>query len=255
MNVVGMVSAYKEGRLIRNAVNSLLRVGLDALYVYEGPAGPPLDDDVPDTDYGENLLSPRQVGPIIHVHEGRWRTDARKRDAMLQHAKRDWPGSDTWAVVIDGDEVLWNAEYLRDLIEAVHDENTFRGRTILDPDNAPVARIPLRLMEREGSLSAITGRVYRIDLIREYNISSSVITNVSGVKEGWGNVPELSPLYLEGMLRAIDKGHLLAWPPFPCEPVIVHRPHLRHPLRRGLRMSEQETVELTKAKLLEEKGR
>lgn len=252
MNVVGMVSAYKEGRLVRGAVESLLRVGLDALYIFEGPAGEPLGDDVPDSDYPFDTRhgsgdSKMYHGTRVTMHSNRWRTDARKRDAMLQRAKEEHPG-ETWAVIVDGDEVLWNAEYLRDRIDAVSSENAFYGRSIAAVDNPPIARIPLRLMERDGGLHAITARVFRIDLVRSIDISSSVVTNASGIQEGWGNYPELSHVYLEGMLRAIDNGALVAWPPFPCEPVIVHRSHLRHPLRRGLRMSEQETRELQAAK-------
>lgn len=238
-----MISAYKEGRLVRGAVDSLQRVGLDRLYIFEGPAGEPLGDEVPDSDYS----SVRTNAPGVVLYENRWRTDARKRDAMLQRAKQDFPG-ETWAVVIDGDEVLHAAEYLRDRIEAVSNEDAWKGASIVTPDNPPTARIPLRLVEREGSISTITARVFRIDLVRSIDISSSVVTNIAGVKDGWGNYPEMTPIFLEGMLRAIDAGHMVAWPPFPCEPCIVHRSHLRHPLRRGLRMSDQETVELARAK-------
>lgn len=244
MHVVGMISAYKEGRLVRGAIDSLERVGLDGLYVYEGPAGDPLGDDVPDSDYGYTFSVPLRS----HVlHRGRWRTDARKRTEMLQRAKRDFPG-DAWAVVLDGDEVLWNAEYLRDLIEAVHAENEHHGRSTATPADPPIVRLPLRLIEQDGTISLITARVYRMDYVREYNVSSSLVTNILGVQEGWGNRPELSPLWLQAWEHAIDKGQLVSWPPFPCEPAIVHRSHLRHPLRRGLRMSDQETRELDAAK-------
>lgn len=239
-----MVSAYKEGRLVRGCVDSLLRVGLDHLYIFEGPAGDPLGDDVPDSDYG--AMPDVLFAGLVTRHDGRWRTDARKRNEMLQRAKAEHPG-ETWAVVIDGDEVLHNAEYLRDRIEAVSHEDAWKGASIATPDNVPTSRIPLRLIERDGSMSAITARVFRIDLLRSIDVSSSVVTNAAGIQEGWGNYPEMSPLYLEGMLHAIDRGHMVAWPPFPCEPCIVHRSHLRHPLRRGLRMSDQETREFEKA--------
>jgi hypothetical protein len=235
-----MLSAYKEGRLVRGAVDSLILVGLDHLYIYEGPAGEPLDADVPESDY---FAIPKVS---VTLHEGKWRTDGRKRNELLQRAKREHPG-ETWAVVIDGDEVLYNAEYLRDRIEAVSQEDAWKGASVALPDNPPTARIPLRLVERDGGISTITARVFRIDLLRSIDVSSSVVTNVSGVREGWGNYPELSPLYLEGMLRAIDGGNMVAWPPFPAEPCIVHRSHLRHPLRRGLRMSDQETREFARA--------
>lgn len=245
MKVVGMVSAYKEGRLVRGAVESLLRVGLDALYVFEGPTDEPLGDDVPDSDYPQSMYD-YLAQPRGAFHEGRWRTDARKRNEMLQRAKAEWPG-ETWAVVIDGDEVLHNAEYLRDRIEAVSHEDAWKGASIALPDNVPTSRIPLRLIERDGTISTITARVFRIDLLRSIDVSSSVVTNTAGIQEGWGNYPELTPIWVEAWAAAMERGQLVALPPFPCEPCIVHRSHLRHPLRRGLRMSDQETREFAKA--------
>jgi hypothetical protein len=251
MKVVGMVSAYKEGRLVRGCVESLLRVGLDHLYIFEGPAGDPLGDDVPASDYQylptlRELQDADEPGAGCTLHEGRWRTDARKRNEMLQRAKAEWPG-ETWAVVIDGDEVLSNAEYLRDRIEAVAAEDAWKGASVTTPDNVPTSRIPLRLIERDGTISTITARVFRIDLLRSIDVSSSVVTNTAGIQEGWGNYPELTPIWVEAWAAAMERGQLVALPPFPCEPCIVHRSHLRHPLRRGLRMSDQETREFARA--------
>lgn len=245
-----MVSAYKEGRLVRGAIESLLRVGLDALYVWEGPAGDPLGDNVPDSDYGvDNLLdgTSTQRGVKITTHKGRWRSDARKRTDMLHRAQRDFPG-ELWGVIIDGDEVLWNAEYLRDMIQAVSWDDEAQGASADNLDRPPTARIPLRLVERDGSISIITARVVRLDLIRQYDISSSLITNRAGVQEGWGNRPELTPLWVDAWAASLERGQLVCLPPFPCEPCIVHRAHLRHPARRGLRMSAQETELLAEAK-------
>ena len=47
---------------------------------------------------------------------------------------------------------------------------------------------------------------------------------------------------------------MIAWPPLPCEPHIVHRSNLRHPARKALRMSEQEAVEFAKAQAAENGG-
>lgn len=246
VTIVGLISAYKEGRLVQGAIRSLVRVGLDGLCVFEGPAGDPLGDDVPDSDYDvRGTLGGLHDGRAFRdPHFGRWRTDARKRTEMLQYVKRDFPGSPLWGVILDGDEILHDAEYLRDMVQTVAWEDEQRGASIATPDNPPVARIPLRLVERDGSISIMHARVVRLDLIREYNASSSLVTNVSGVQEGWGNRLELSPLWVEGWAAALERGQLVCLPPFPCEPCIVHRAHLRHPLRRGLRMQDQETREL-----------
>lgn len=242
MIIVGMCSAYKEGRLVQAALRSLLMVGLDRLYVFEGPAGEPLGDDVPDSDYAHF-----GIGGIAVLHHGRWRTDGRKRNEMLQRAKNDFPGQPFWCVVVDADEVLVNGEFLRDRLQFLLWEDERKGATIADPANPPMARWPLHLMEHNGSMAVITARVFRGDLLSSIDISSSVVTNVSGVREGWGNFEAASAVWIENWLGAIDKGMMIAWPPLPCEPHLVHRSNLRHPSRRGLRMSAQETAEFAKA--------
>lgn len=249
-----MVSSYKEGTLIRAAIESILRVELDGLYIFEGPAGPPLNDDVPDTDFHDGEIHKRLVPHTqrtresrYHFRRNRWRTDGRKRDEMLQAVKRDWPGP-TWGVVIDADEVLVNGEFLRDRLQSLVWDDEAKGADRNDPENPPWARCPLHLIEHDGSMSIITARVFRCDLLSSIDISSSVVTNAHGIREGWGNYAARSALWMERWLAAVEQGKMIAWPPLPCEPHIVHRSNLRHPARRALRMSAQETIEFAKAK-------
>lgn len=250
MNVVGFVSSYCEGRLVRGAIDSLAEVGLDRLYVYEGPAGPPLDEP---ERFASQLdgYGPAIGGTWVTVRRGRWRTDGRKRNDWLQRAKRDFPDPDTWAVVVDADEVLVNGRYLRDRLEWISASDRERGATIADPDNPPMARWPLRIVEHEGSIATITARVFRIDLLRSIDHSASVVTNVSGIRDGWGNFAEGAALWIEQWLAAIDKGAMIAWPPLPCEPHLVHRSNLRPPGRTQLRMSVQEAKEFARAQAAE----
>lgn len=256
-----MVSAYKEGRLVAGAIESLLEVGLDALLVYEGPAGEPLGDDVPDSIiYSREYFAavePRTSGMRVDrfiVEHGRWRTDGRKRNAILQRAKTLFPGQPFWCVVVDADEVLVNGRYLRDRLELIEAENEWRGASVADLHNPPVVRLPLHIVEHSGAIAVITARVFRGDLLRSIDISSSVVTNEAGVREGWGNFEARSAVWIENWLGAIDRGKMIAWPPLPCEPHLVHRSNLRHPLRRGVRMSEQETTEFAKAQAAESLG-
>jgi len=249
VNVVGMVSSYREGRLSRAAIESLLEVELDALYVFEGPAGPPLEHEA---DLPETWLPESVDGCRVVVHRGRWRTDGRKRNEMLQRAKADYPDGPLWAVVVDADEVLANGRYLRDRLEWIVASDRQRGASVALPNNPPMARWPLRLIETDGAISLITARVFRADLLRSIDHSTSVVTNVAGVRDGWGNHAELSKVWIELWLAAIDKGAMIAWPPLPCEPCLVHRSSLRHPGRAGLRMSDQETAEFARAQAEEE---
>ena len=246
MKVVGLVSAYKEGRLVAGAIRSLERVGLDDLLVYEGPAGEPIED-APTSMYDRGFAM--QVGsnmvevtpPPYQVTEGNWRSDARKRDAMLQEAKRRHPDGPLWGVWLDGDEILCNGEYLRDILQALvwQDEQ--------ERSENPWMRWPLRLVEADGAIATISNRVVRLDLIRSYEISTSVVTDTNGVERAWGNVAEDSRVWMDHFIGALDRGRMTAWPPLPCEPHIVHRSHLRHPLRRGVRMHAQEAEELRRA--------
>lgn len=242
-----MVSSYREGPLVKAAIESLRKVGLDRLYLWEGPAGPPLDDAVPETEWPDWVAD----DPNTVLRFGRWRTDARKRNDLLQRAKADYPQGPVWAVVVDADEVLVGGEYLRDRLQALVWDDEAKGARAGDTSNPPWARWPLHLVEHEGSMSLITGRVFRADLLRSIDHSSSVVTNEHGVREGWGNYAARSALWIEGWLQAIDQGKMIAWPPLPTEPHLVHRSNLRHPLRQGLRMSEQETAEFAKAQAAE----
>lgn len=241
--VVGMMSTYREGRLFVGAVDSLLAVGLDHLYVFEGPAGDPhpREDELPAT-----RLDRLDGIENVTVRVNRWRTDGRKRNDMLQTAKADYPGP-AWAVVLDADEVLVNGAYLRDRLDWIMANDAHNGASIATPNNPPMARWPLRLVEHDGTMSLITARVFRIDYLRSIDHSTSVVTNVAGVRDGWGNYGEVSRVWVERWLAAIDQGHMIAWPPMPCEPHIAHRSNLRPPLRATLRMSDQEAAEFRRA--------
>lgn len=242
MKVVGLVSSYREGRLVRGAIGSLEAVGLDDLIVFEGPAGPEPEgiEAAPESE----LDYCREFGRL--VFSGRWRSDARKRDAMLKEVRRRHTvsGVETppiWGVWVDGDELLVRGELLRDILQSVlwQDE--------LGPDEPPTIRWPLRVVEPDGSIALTGGRLVRLDLIRSYDISVSVVTNYLGFEEAMGNENEDARLWLDLWMKAVDSGRMIAWPPLPSEPFLVHRSQLRHPARRGLRMHHQEREKLIEA--------
>jgi len=235
VKIVGLISAYLEGDLLAGAMRSLDKIGLDDLLVYEGPAGEPLD--VP-ADVNLASVMPRGIEHV--AKHGRWRTDARKRDEMLQEAKRRNPGL-TWGVWLDGDEILVNGEYLRDQLQAVvwNDEH--------DGTGVPTIHRPMWVVEADGSMGLTNSRVARLDKVRSVDISISVVTNEYGVEEAWGNTNPNAALWIEMWMKAIDRGQMIAWPPHSCDPHIYHRSNLRHPARRGLRLHKQELDELKKA--------
>lgn len=231
MRFVGLVSAFREGPLVRGCIDSLLRARLDDLLVSEGPAGelPPGVMEAPASEYPEGL----------EVNHGRWRSDARKRNALLKEAKRRHalrPGEPLWGIWLDGDEIVVHPELLRDRLQAVVWEDEAKGTETLN--------LPLWVKEADGSLGITGGRLVRLDLLSSYDVSVSVVTDHRGDEQGLGNVQTDARLWLEMWLQAVDTGRMVAWPPGPGEPCIVHRSHLRHPARRGLRLHRQEAEEL-----------
>lgn len=250
--LVGLMSTYREGPLALGAYESLLDAGLDAVIVWEGPAGPLRCDDAPPTP--ESLVN----------HHGTWETDGAKRTAMLEHVKAIYHDRPLWLVLLDGDEILVNGRYLRDLIRSGavwRDQAT--GASLAKPDNLPTGGLPLRLIEADGSVSLMRGRVLNANVIRRFIVSNLILETVTGVEMRLGNIREESnPLHqLQNVLWTTNRPpldwplekreaadamlhyhHLL--PPLPAEPHVMHRSLLRHPARAALRMWEQEMDEV-----------
>jgi hypothetical protein len=153
--VVGLISAYREGRLTLGCVRSLHAVGLDDLLISEGPAGelPEGIEEAPESEWPEGMAE--------LVNHGRWRTDARKRDAKRRHALREEP---LWGVWLDGDELLAHGENLRDRLQATLWEDDASGRP-------PTLNLPLWTREPDNSLGVTGGRLVRLDLISSYEVS------------------------------------------------------------------------------------
>lgn len=242
--IVALCSTYREGPLAQNMIRSALRATPNVV-VFEGPAGPPLEDDenVPETEAPDEFYADGR-----YIYESAWKTDAHKRTAMVEHCRKWRDEPPVWGIWLDGDEVLVNGEYLQDELNLLEWED--------DPDQ-PFMGWPIKLVELDGGVTVCRGKVVRVDLIDSYSVSSSVFRNALGYTHGEGNV-RLSTVEHWGKIRAeaarlgepeasraLDQVRLP--PPLPCEPFLVHRSALRHPARRGLRMHEQEAVELARA--------
>jgi len=242
--IVGLCSSYLEGSLVQGAIRSLL-AACDHVVVFEGPAGEPLEEDVPASDFspwgelGDDWID---EDVPLGIYRGRWRTDAEKRTKMVESLR---PFTEpTWGVWIDGDEVLVNPEYLRDWLTFADYREEETGVKNMG--------WPLKLVEMDGSIAVCQAKVLRIDRLDSYSVSSSVFRNAMGGLEGRGNYrARVDEFGTDEHLRALsdpDGGWLFHWPPLPCEPFIMHRSALRHPRRQGLRLHEQEAVEIEKAK-------
>lgn len=223
---------------MQGAIRSLM-TACDRVIVFEGPAGPPLEEIVPASDFGS--------WPEMGVKHGRWPTDAKKRTAMVEYlrpAMREAPEEPWWGVWIDGDEVLCNPEYLRDWLQFFDWKEEETGVRNMG--------WPVKLIEMDGSVAVCQAKVIRVDRLDSYSVSSSVFRNVMGELDARGNYrASVDDFPLGAQLRQLsekDGGYMFAWPPLPCEPFIMHRSRLRHPRRTGLRLHEQEAVEIEKAK-------
>jgi len=247
--IVGLVSSYREGALIRGAVGSLAAAGPDRIYVVEGSAGMIVPAACPETDLG---------GFASHVEliEGAWPTDAAKRTGIVKRVQADFPDQPIWGVWVDGDEVLRNGEFLRDLLQAVLWKDEAAGASIVLPDNPPTAGFPIRLVEMDGSVVVCRAKVLRVDLVSNYVVSSSGIKFKNGVVQAEGNLPDrIADWWVPGRMEKLEKGERMLDAPLPCEPFLWHRSPLRHPARASVRMHQQETVELARMGVLDQTPR
>lgn len=238
--IVGLVSSYREGPLLGEAVASLLAADVDRVYVFEGPAGTaPIDTEAcPPSDL--DGLHP----DAVTVVQGTWSTDAKKRTAMVRQVNRDYTGP-VWGVWLDGDELLMNGQHLRAWLRVLD------WRDELAPeDEAPTLGWPIKLVELDGSVAVCRAKVVRIDLIASYSVSSSVFLTVIGTEHGEGNLPFDFNRWERDRLGGMERGWLYLPPPLPAEPHLLHRSALRHPLRQGVRMHVQERDELQKRGLI-----
>ena len=243
MILVGLMSTYLEGPLAREALRSLLEAEPDLVLVCEGPAGEELPQGLPETDLGGLEHDPR-----VALMEGRWRTDARKRTAMLERVHHLF-GRDrsVWSCTVDGDEVLANGRFLRDWLqrldweEEVDEAAEFVGR-------------PMRIVELDGRVSWVRSRLLRLDRIERILVSSSVFEvrgrdgKVHRYTNG-GNEPDRWSAWEAPRVEAIEADAMFVMPPLGVEPYLLHRTHLRHPLRMSNRLHEQERGELARVGL------
>lgn len=228
IQLVVLMSLYKEGHLAYEGFKSVLELDCPVI-IYEGPAGPPLPQEVPDTDYS--------LFGRTSVHRGSWPSDAAKRTSMVKYAQKHWKGP-LWGLWLDGDDLLVNGKWLPGILQAITDQDAVDG----DPAE-PVAGWPMLIIENDGSVGINMSRCLRIDLVDEYLVSSSVIRMKGGAELAVGLIPYPWHQWRKRREDAPEGWEFLR-PPIPTEPFTVHRPHLRHPLRRQHRLHQAEPAEL-----------
>lgn len=202
--IVGLVSSYDEGAMLRPCLESLADC-CQRILVLDGPIGglPVVPVDTSDV--------PPQA--IVRRSRAPWDSDAAKRTELIRWAQKWIPGP-AWAVVLDGDEILWAARYLPEYLARCED----------DPDGA----MKLKLVEAGDDVVVYeTGaRVLPLERIDRYVLSSYQI-KLRG-SETVVSLP-LAPA---------------SRPPAYHEPHIVHRAYLRTGARKAVRQSVDEARRL-----------
>lgn len=211
--------------MLASAVRSL--AALDHVLVAEGPIG----DNRPDGPPSELPRGREWSGRLTRL-DGVWPSDAAKRTAMLEWVhRRPWLDGETWGLWLDGDELLLWGEHLHDWVWRVSQQG--------DADN-PVAGWPLPLVELDGSVVLCLGKLLRVDLVRRYLVSSSLLELVNGEQVTRGNVPYWNPVDGPLVRDAEGRPNWRARPPLQGEPHLQHRPVLRSKLRTAERQHKAE---------------
>jgi hypothetical protein len=227
LKIVGLVSSFREGELLRSAIESL--AALDAIVVFEGPV-----EQNASLQGAESVIPNRVGGLQVNVVRGAWPADAAKRTAMIEwcHSRRWLQGEDVWGLWLDGDEILLWGEYLADWIRAAASGGT---------ETDPVAGWPISLVEPDGSVAWCMGKLVRVDLIERYLISSSFIEMKGGATRTVGNVQCWT--VLDGPTQMGPDGETPHWrarPPLQGEPHLQHRWVLREKTREVERQHKAE---------------
>ena len=225
IRLVALVSCFREGRLVRSAIESVAP-HVDRVYVFDGPFGtvPEGGEESELDDLPENVTVARQATPVAD--------DAAKRTAHVKWVRqhehkhlRFWP---LWALILDGDEILVNGEQLR-----IHAE---RART---QDRL----ISLRIAEWDGTVMRTFHRLLRADLVSRYELGAHRFywSDVEGLQVH-PNYVELSPdRGVAELVEASRQVLRLPWRwPLQGEPHILHRPYLRPDGRFDERASDAE---------------
>ena len=223
--IVGLVSSYREGNLVTGAVRSLLPA-VDCVKVLDAPVEGATHEGPPSN------FRPFQRNHAVDVqsYAQPFADDAAKRTWLLKWAQKK---KAEWAVIVDGDEILLWGEHVPAWIERADLEGD---------DGEPVAGVPLRLVELDGSAAMLQTRILRPALFESYAISSHVLVTKAGQRVALPNAQ-----------ICISGGHPLT-PPFELDPhsedglrwLAYHRTPLQgepHLLHRSLWRHTARTVE------------
>lgn len=222
--VVCLISSFREGELIQGAIRSAVPCS-EKIIVWEGSTNPKASPGM-----GEKTRLGDMGTAVSNFHVGAWGDEAKKRNAMLQHA-RDLMQKPFWILTLDADEILVWSEYLGDWLNALRP-----GYPRSDQNVVPV-KITVPGYDEETKHGPATyiqpSRLVHSSLVARYTNGLVLAVTPDGAKLDFS-------------------AYRSEIPPVVGEPHIHHRYYLRRPDRAKTRGYQLEQEELRKAGVIDE---
>lgn len=220
MVICALISTYKEEELLGSVLASAQ--AMDYVLVFDGPIGKE-NDTWKHTTYDT-------THPSYMCWEGEWVSDASKRTIMLNIAKAITSDEeDVWGLMLDGDELLIWGEYLHDHCRRADQETGVGGTTI-------------KIVEYDGSVFDCYGKLFKLDSIAKFLLSSYQVETPAGMILALPNVPICTAggIPAEQITERDDPRLGLLRPPLQGEPHLLHRHGLRDKEREVPRLHDLE---------------
>lgn len=222
MKIITLISTYEEmDNMLQSCIYSAR--WSDQIFVFEGSTkaskNSRIKNGIP--------ISSGTFGTPYMYYSGHYVSDADKRTDMLKEAQA-WD-EDSWALWLDGDEILNYGEYLKDHCARADMETATGGTTI-------------RIVEYDGSVAQCYGKLIKVGNLRRYIMSSYEVELESGFTVALPNVPICSSggIPIGEIKEREDPILALNRPPLIGEPHLLHRHGLRNPERKAPRLHDEE---------------
>ncbi len=222
MKIITLISTHEEmDNMLQSCIYSAR--WSDQIFVFEGSIKASKNERIKN---GIPVSNGTHGTPYMY-YSGHYVSDADKRTDMLKEAQA-WD-EDSWALWLDGDEILNYGEYLKDHCIRADMETATGGTTI-------------RIVEYDGSVAQCYGKLIKVGNLRRYIMSSYEVELESGFTVALPNVPICSSggIPIGEVTQRDDPILALNRPPLIGEPHLLHRHGLRSPERKAPRLHDEE---------------
>lgn len=214
--ILVLISSYKEGTLIQGAIRSALQIRNAYVLIAEGPTeGVTVEGD--ETSFGwEAVEWPNYEceGVRVFYTRGTWPNERGKRNTLMAMARGY---GDCWFFPLDADEIIVWGEHIPDFLSQLRPGYPNSGENLVKLKLTEMSE----LNEHGNFSTRMAPRIIHSTMIAEYMVAGYM-----------AKTPDNLFLYL---------GHEeTEYPPALGEPHIHHRPYLRRPERKVLRLGAGE---------------